>query len=93
LPYGHDGASAPRRLGRFLAFYPLLSLALFGRSLAQVETAAAGRAFAACGGVHVAASLGSMWLVEGQKPDRRDPFGAAICLVGATVILAAPHRS
>jgi small multidrug resistance family-3 protein len=79
-----------RRFGWSPAFF---SLALFGWLLAQVETAAAGRAFAAYGGVYIAASLAWMWLVEGERPDRWDLVGAAICLVGATVILSAPHRT
>ena len=60
----------------------------FGWLLAQVETGFAGRAFAAYGGVYIAASLIWMWLAEGQRPDRWDVIGALICLVGATIILA-----
>lgn len=71
----------------------LLALALFGWLLAQVEAAAAGRAFAAYGGVYIAASLVWMWLVEGQRPDRGDVIGTAICLVGAAIILAAPRQA
>ncbi|GAB4387474.1 YnfA family protein [Albidovulum sp.] len=69
----------------------LLSLALFGWLLAQIEAPAAGRAFAAYGGVYIAASLLWMWLAEGVRPDRWDLLGAAICLFGAVVILAAPR--
>ncbi len=69
----------------------LLSLALFGWLLAQVESLTAGRAFAAYGGVYIAASLGWMWLAEGHRPDRWDLAGAALCLIGAAVILAAPR--
>lgn len=69
----------------------LLSLALFGWLLAQIEAPAAGRAFAAYGGVYIAASLLWMWLAEDVRPDRWDLLGAAICLFGAVVILAAPR--
>jgi len=31
------------------------------------------------------------WLAEGVKPDRWDLLGATICLVGAVVIMFAPH--
>jgi small multidrug resistance family-3 protein len=34
-----------------------------------------------------------LWLVEGVKPDRWDMAGAVICLVGAAIIIAAPHGS
>jgi small multidrug resistance family-3 protein len=32
-----------------------------------------------------------MWGVEGLRPDRWDLAGAALCLVGAAVILGAPR--
>lgn len=66
-------------------------LVLFAWLLTRVETAAAGRAFAAYGGVYIASSLAWMWGVEGLRPDRWDLLGAAICLVGAGVILLAPR--
>lgn len=70
----------------------ILSLALFAWLLTLVPSDAAGRAYAAYGGVYIAASLGWLWLIEGQRPDRFDLTGAAICLVGAAVILL-PSRS
>lgn len=65
----------------------LVSLALFAWLLTLVPSDAAGRAYAAYGGVYIAASLCWLWLIEGQRPDRFDLTGAAICLVGAAVIL------
>lgn len=65
----------------------VLSLALFAWLLTLVPSDAAGRAYAAYGGVYIAASLCWLWLIEGQRPDRFDLSGAAICLVGAAVIL------
>ncbi len=69
----------------------LVSLAVFAWLLTLVPSEAAGRAFAAYGGVYIAASLLWLWLIEGQRPDRFDVVGAAICLVGAAVILL-PQR-
>lgn len=69
----------------------MASLALFGWLLAQVPTEAAGRAYAAYGGIYIAASLVWLWLAEGFRPDRWDVAGAAICLVGMAVILAGPR--
>lgn len=69
----------------------LFSLALFAWLLAMVDSAAAGRAYAAYGGVYIAASLVWLWLAEGVRPDRWDMIGAAICLTGAAVILAMPR--
>lgn len=67
------------------------SLITFGWLLAQVETEAAGRAYAAYGGVYIAASVLWMWLAEGERPDRWDLIGAGVSLAGAAVILGA-HR-
>jgi small multidrug resistance family-3 protein len=69
----------------------LVSLALFGFLLSLVDTNAAGRAYAAYGGIYIAASLGWLWLVEGVRPDRWDMAGAALCIAGASVILLAPR--
>lgn len=81
------------RLGKsvFWIVPGMASLALFAWALTLVESPAAGRAFAAYGGVYIAASLGWLWAVEGLRPDRWDLLGAALCLAGAAVILAAPR--
>jgi small multidrug resistance family-3 protein len=65
----------------------MASLAVFALALTQVEAEAAGRAFAAYGGVYILASLAWMWAVEGVRPDRFDAVGAALCIVGAAVII------
>ncbi len=99
------GAAALAEIGGCFAFWAVLRLgrgvwwmaaglaclALFAWLLTRVEAPAAGRAFAAYGGVYIAASLAWMWGVEGLRPDRWDVLGAAICLVGAAVILLAPR--
>lgn len=69
----------------------LVSLALFAFLLSLVDTNAAGRAYAAYGGIYIAASLGWLWLVEGVRPDRWDLAGGVLCIVGASVILLAPR--
>ncbi len=69
----------------------VLALLLLGSLLAQVESDAAGRAFAAHGEVYIAASLGWLWQVEQLRADRFDLAGAALCLLGAAVIIAAPR--
>jgi small multidrug resistance family-3 protein len=66
-------------------------LGLFAWLLTLSEAAFAGRAFAAYGGVYIAASLAWMWGVEGARPDRFDLAGAALCLTGAALIAAAPR--
>ncbi|MDO9416043.1 YnfA family protein [Pararhizobium sp.] len=69
----------------------IVSLAIFAWLLTLIPSDAAGRAFAAYGGIYIAASLVWMWLAEGQRPDRFDLAGAAICLAGTAVILFSPR--
>lgn len=67
------------------------SLCVFAWLLTMVESPFAGRAFAAYGGVYIAASLIWMWLIEKSPPDRWDFAGAGLCLAGAAAILYAPR--
>jgi small multidrug resistance family-3 protein len=71
----------------------LASLALFAWLLTLVPSEAAGRTFAAYGGIYIIASIGWMKLVEGVSPDRWDGLGAGICLIGAAVILFGPRAA
>jgi small multidrug resistance family-3 protein len=71
----------------------LACLIAFAALLAQSPAASAGRAFAAYGGVYIAASLAWLRVIEGQIPDRWDVFGAALCLIGAATILFAPRAA
>lgn len=69
----------------------MASLALFALLLTRADAAFAGRAFAAYGGIYIAASILWLWLVEGQRPDRWDLAGGAVCVLGAAIILLAPR--
>lgn len=69
----------------------LVSLAIFAWLLTLVDSPAAGRAYAAYGGVYIAASLIWLWVVEGFRPDRWDIAGGLVCLLGAAIIIAAPR--
>ena len=72
----------------------LAALVAFAWLLTLVPADAAGRAFAAYGGVYIAASLAWLWAVERQAPNATDLAGAALCLAGAAVILwGAPRAS
>ena len=69
----------------------MASLALFAYLLTLVDSAAAGRAYAAYGGIYIASSLLWLWAVEGARPDRWDMIGSLVCLIGAAIILYAPR--
>ncbi len=67
------------------------SLALFATLLTLLPSDAAGRAYAAYGGIYILASILWLWIVEGSRPDRWDIAGGAICLAGAALILFGPR--
>ena len=69
----------------------VLSLMAFAWLLTLVPSEAAGRTYAAYGGIYIAASLLWLWVAEGVLPDRWDLTGAAICLAGAGIILLVPR--
>ena len=71
----------------------IASLVIFSILLTRVETLFAGRAFAAYGGVYIAASLLWLWLIEGQRPDKWDILGPIICIASVIVILFGHRQS
>jgi|SRR5690606_32193245 small multidrug resistance family-3 protein len=66
-------------------------LVAFAWLLTRIEADFAGRAFAAYGGVYIASSIAWLLVAEGQRPDRWDLAGGALCLIGAAVILFGPR--
>jgi small multidrug resistance family-3 protein len=67
------------------------ALLFFAWALTWSPADAAGRAFAAYGGIYIVASVGWLWLVEGVRPDRWDLVGGLLCLCGTALILLAPR--
>lgn len=67
-----------------------LSLALFVWLL-TLHPYAAGRVYAAYGGVYVAVAIGWLWLVDGVVPGRWDLIGVAITLAGMMIIAFQPR--
>lgn len=70
----------------------VLSLALFAWLLTLHPTAA-GRVYAAYGGIYIAVVIGWLWLVEGIKPTSWDVIGSAVALTGMAIIMLAPRTS
>ncbi|MFZ4530390.1 MAG: YnfA family protein [Alsobacter sp.] len=81
------------RMGRspVWALAGVVSLVAFAWLLTRVDQPHAARAFAAYGGVYIAASLVWLRVVEGIDPDRWDLAGAGLCLAGAALILLGPR--
>ena len=71
----------------YVAVLGIVSLVGFALALTRVDSAFAGRAYAAYGGIYIAASLLWLWMVERQRPTVTDLLGATIAIVGALVII------
>lgn len=68
----------------------LLSLALFAWLLTLHPTAA-GRTYAAYGGVYIAVAIAWLWLVDGVRPTTWDIVGSVVALIGMAIIMLAPR--
>ncbi len=68
------------------------SLALFAWLLTLHPTAA-GRVYAAYGGVYICVAIAWLWLVDGYRPTSWDFIGAAIALTGMVVIMIGPSHA
>lgn len=67
------------------------SLALFAWLL-TLHPAAAGRVYAAYGGVYIFVAIIWLWIVDGIKPTHWDLLGASIALIGMAIIMFAPRN-
>jgi len=67
-----------------------ISLALFAWMLTLHPTAA-GRVYAAYGGVYIGVAIIWLWLVDGIKPTGWDMLGVAVAMLGMAIIMCAPR--
>ncbi len=67
------------------------SLALFAWLL-TLHPQAAGRVYAAYGGVYVSVALLWLWAVDSIRPSVADWIGVGLCLLGMSVILFGPRQ-
>jgi small multidrug resistance family-3 protein len=84
--------SIRRGAAPWVAVLGIASLVGFALALTRVDSAFAGRAYAAYGGIYIAASLAWLWVVERQVPSRADVLGAALAIAGALVIIGFAAR-
>lgn len=69
-----------------------LSLALFAWLL-SLHPAAAGRVYAAYGGVYVFVAIFWLWVIDGIRPTLWDMVGATVALAGMAIIMFAPRSA
>ena len=69
-----------------------LSLALFAWLLSLHPTAA-GRVYAAYGGVYIGVAVLWLWLVDKVQPTTTDLVGVAVSLAGMGIIMFAPRAA
>lgn len=69
-----------------------LALALFVWLL-SLHPNAAGRVYAAYGGVYVGTALLWLWLVDSVRPTPTDMLGVVICILGMAVIMFGPRNT
>jgi small multidrug resistance family-3 protein len=82
-----------RRAGSAWLLLPALaSLALFAWLLTLHPTAA-GRVYAAYGGVYICVAILWLWAIEGQRPSPWDLTGALVALVGMAIIMFGPRTT
>lgn len=67
-----------------------ISLAMFAWLLTLHDTAA-GRVYAAYGGVYIGAAIAWLWAVDGVRPTAWDAAGALVALAGMGIIMFAPR--
>ncbi|WP_396587034.1 YnfA family protein [Bermanella sp. R86510] len=68
------------------------SLALFAWLLSLHPTAA-GRVYAAYGGVYIFSAILWLWAVDGIRPTPWDIVGSSVALIGMAIIMFAPRSS
>jgi len=69
-----------------------LSLAMFAWLL-SLHPQAAGRVYAAYGGVYIFAAILWLWAVDGVRPTAWDMLGSAVALTGMAIIMFAPRTA
>jgi small multidrug resistance family-3 protein len=67
-----------------------IALAIFVWLLTLHPTAA-GRVYAAYGGVYVATAIAWLWLVDGVRPTPWDIIGSLVAVSGMAIIMLAPR--
>ena len=70
----------------------ILSLGLFVWLLSLHPTAA-GRVYAAYGGIYIGVAIMWLWLIDSIKPSLTDWIGTFVCLLGTLIIILGTRNS
>lgn len=76
----------------YLGLFGGIALVLYGIIATFQSFPTFGRVYAAYGGVFIVLSILWGWGIDKKTPDIYDWAGAAICLVGVSVMLLAPRQ-
>jgi small multidrug resistance family-3 protein len=80
-----------RKGGSAWLLIPAVGSLLLFAWLLTLHPTAAGRVYAAYGGVYVAVAILWLWLVDGARPTAWDLVGAAVTLAGMATIMLGPR--
>lgn len=70
----------------------VFSLATFAWLL-TLHPHAAGRVYAAYGGVYISVALMWLWVVDSVRPTFTDLLGVGVCLIGMAIIMFGPRSA
>lgn len=70
-----------------------ISLAAFVWLLTLHPSYAAGRVYAAYGGVYIGVALAWLWAVDSVRPTLTDFIGVGVCLLGMAIIIFGPGHA
>lgn len=82
-----------RKGGSAWLLIPATAFLLLFAWLLSLHPTAAGRVYAAYGGVYVAVAVLWLWLVDAQRPGSWDLIGAAVAITGMGIIMFAPRAA
>ncbi|MDZ7645383.1 MAG: YnfA family protein [Woeseiaceae bacterium] len=83
----------PRKGGSAWLLVPATAFLLLFAWLLSLHPTAAGRTYAAYGGVYVSVAILWLWLVDRQQPDPWDLIGATVAIAGMAIIMFAPRST
>ena len=82
-----------RKDGSTWLLLPAIGFLLLFAWLLSLHPTAAGRVYAAYGGVYVGVAIVWLWLVDGQRPGPWDLIGGAVAVTGMAIIMFAPRST